>query len=72
MAVLGVLFGVVLSIGALLLPFLAYVAAGGARTRAREVAELARARGGRADGLANRTRLLRAAVRKLQGAQEVQ
>ena len=67
MAVLGVVFGVVLTIGSLVLPFVASAAAAGARTRAREVRELARLRGARVGALQGGILRLRTALRALAG-----
>ena len=65
MAVLGVLFGVGLSIFALVLPFVAGAAAKGARTRTRAALELVRQRGARVEALKQQTIELRSALRKL-------
>jgi hypothetical protein len=65
MAVLGVLFGVVLGVCALVLPFVANSAAKGAQTRTRAAFELVKQRGARVEALKQRTIQLRTALRKL-------
>ena len=65
MAVLGVLFGVGLSIVALILPFVASAAAKGARTRTRAALELVEQRGERVLALKQGTIQLRTGLRKL-------
>jgi hypothetical protein len=66
MAVLGVLFGVGLSIFALVLPFVAGAAAKGAQKRTREALELVKQRGERVEALKQQTIELRSTLRKLQ------
>jgi len=51
MAVLGVLFGVVLGVCALVLPFVASAAAAGARTRTKDVLAQVKLRGKRVEAL---------------------